>query len=476
MSAATQTMNTRLAAPAADAGATIAAPRLVVPPRLADGTELLGEFRDSGDSQPPSLVRRPDGQVIQMSKLLYLTAAALDGHRDEDAIAGQVSQGLGKTLTAEQARYLITAKLAPLGILAVDGAPGAAPAANQLLTVKARGTLLPGRAAAAAGTLLRPLFRPPVIAAVIAVAAALDWWIAAVHGLGGGLAQALRDPVSMIIVFGLFTASAAFHELGHAAGCRYGGARPGRIGAGIYLLWPSFFTNVTDSYRLNRAGRLRTDLGGLYFNLITVLALAGLYAATNAEILLLAIAAIHLQMLEQLLPFARFDGYWILSDLIGVPDLFARVAPILTSALTRGTRPDPRIAGMRPVARAAVTAWVLCLLPVLAAALGYLLLRMPAIDRALWHAAAAQARATATAVTAGRYAAAAVAATSVTLAAVTGGGSLYLIAATARRAGAAGLRWSARRPVRRLLTAVAAAACITALALYWTAQGQFHGW
>ena len=112
MSAATQTMS---AGPAtiADVG-----PRLADPPRLADGTELLGEFRDSGDSQPPSLVRGPDGQVIQMSKLLYLTAAALDGHRDPDAIAGQVSAGLGKTLTAEQARYLITAKLLPLGVLA----------------------------------------------------------------------------------------------------------------------------------------------------------------------------------------------------------------------------------------------------------------------------------------------------------------------------------------------------------------------
>ncbi len=34
-------------------------------PRLAEGTELLGEFKDSGYSQPPSLVRRADGQVIQ---------------------------------------------------------------------------------------------------------------------------------------------------------------------------------------------------------------------------------------------------------------------------------------------------------------------------------------------------------------------------------------------------------------------------
>ena len=40
-------------------------------------------------------------------------------------------------------------------------------------------------------------------------------------------------------------------------------------------------------------------------------------------------------MLEQLLPFVRFDGYFILSDLVGVPDLFARVAPVLRGFLSR---------------------------------------------------------------------------------------------------------------------------------------------
>ena len=139
----------------------------------------------------------------------------------------------------------------------------------------------------------------------------------------------LRDPVDLLVVVGLTVISAAFHECGHATGCRYGGARPGRIGVGIYLVWPAFFTNVTDSYRLSRGGRLRTDLGGLYFNLVFMLALAGLYAVTSAQVLLLVIAITHLEMLEQLLPFVRFDGYFILSDLVGVPDLFARIAPIL---------------------------------------------------------------------------------------------------------------------------------------------------
>ena len=188
-----------------------------------------------------------------------------------------VSADLGRILTAGQAGYLITAKLLPLGIVADPEATAAPPRANPLLALRARGTLLPERAANAAGTLLRPLFRWPVIVAVAGSVLAVDWWLFATHGLGGGLRQVLHDPVDLLVVLGLSVVSAMFHECGHAAGCRYGGARPGVVGVGIYLVWPSFFTNVTDSYRLSRAGRLRTDLGGLYFNAVFMLALAGLY-------------------------------------------------------------------------------------------------------------------------------------------------------------------------------------------------------
>ena len=226
------------------------------------------------------------------------------------------------------------------------------------------------------------MFRLPLVLAVVASVLAVDYWLFAVHGLGAGVTQVLRDPVDLLAVLGLSVASAAFHECGHATGCRYGGARSGLIGVGIYLIWPSFFTNVTDSYRLSRAGRLRTDLGGLYFNLIFMLALAGIYAATSAEVLLLVIAITHLEMLEQLLPFVRFDGYFILSDLAGVPDLFARVVPILRSTVSRGRR-DPRVTGLRRHARILVTGWVLCVIPLLAVGLGYLMLHLPEINRAL---------------------------------------------------------------------------------------------
>src|SRR5580693_3447348 len=373
------------------------------PPRLAEGVEMLGEYKNSAYSQPPSLVRRADDQVIQMSPLLYRGSCWIDGSRDPEAIAALVSADLGRSLDAGQVRYLITAKLLPLGVVAVGGVPHALPKANPLFSLRARGTLLPERIVNLVGAFLRPLFQWPVVVAVVASVAAVDWWLFAVHGLGGGISQVLRDPVDLLVVLGLSLVSALFHECGHATGCRYGGARPGVIGVGIYLVWPSFFTNVTDSYRLSRAGRLRTDLGGLYFNAIFMLALAGIYVATSAEVLLLVIAFTHLEMLEQLLPFVRFDGYFILSDLVGVPDLFARIAPVLRSTVSRGAG-DPRVTGLRRHARIVVTGWVLCVLPLLSAGLGYLVLHLPGINRDLWRAGSWQAHLMSTAVIAHSYA------------------------------------------------------------------------
>ena len=451
------------------------APGHVEVPRLADGVELLGEYKNSGYHQPPSLLRRADGQVIQMSALLYQVACRIDGSRGPAAIADLVSEDLGRSLSAEQVRYLITAKLLPLGILAAGDAPAAPPKASPLLSLRARGTLLPERAANAAGVLLRPLFRWPVIIAVVAAVASVDYWLFAVHGLGAGVQQILRDPVDLLIVLGLFVVSALFHECGHAAGCRYGGARPGVIGVGIYLVWPSFFTNVTDSYRLSRAGRLRTDLGGVYFNAVFMLALAGLYVATSAQVLLVAIAVTHLEMLEQLLPFVRFDGYFILSDLVGVPDLFARVVPVLRSALPRG-RQDPRVTGLRRRARILVTGWVLCVIPLLTLTMGYLFLHLPAVNRAMWRSVSLQAHLMTAAAAGHRYAQAGVDAFGAALIILALAGSAYLLIGLARRLTAVGLRWSTGRPGRRLLTAAVGLAVLTGLAAFWTAAGQFRGW
>ena len=71
-----------------------------------------------------------------------------------------------------------------------------------------------------------------------------------------------------------------------------------------------------------------------------------------------------LQMVHQLLPFVRLDGYYILADLTGVPDLFARIKPTLLSAVP-GQEADERAAALKPWVRVVVTLWVLAVVPIL---------------------------------------------------------------------------------------------------------------
>ena len=158
-----------------------------------------------------------------------------------------------------------------------------------------------------------------------------------------------------------------------------------------------------------------------------------------------------------------------------MPDLFARVAPILRSAVSRGAG-DPRLTGLRRPARIVVTGWVLCVIPLLTLSVGYLVLHLPGINRVLWRAARTQAHLASAAAAGHDYAMAAVGAVGVALLALSLAGSLYIVIGLARRLTAAGLRWSAGDQVRRLLVAAAGLACVTMLVAFWDLQGQFRGW
>lgn len=153
--------------------------------------------------------------------------------------------------------------------------------------------------------------------------------------MGQAMAHVMANPAGILLVVLLTLASAAFHEVGHAAACRYGKVPPGAMGCGIYLVWPAFYTDVTNSYRLSKSGRLRTDLGGVYFNGLFIVGLFLLYVYTGSPLLLVTFLLVNLEMVQQLLPTLRFDGYYIVSDLVGIPDLFKYVGPILKRTILR---------------------------------------------------------------------------------------------------------------------------------------------
>ena len=313
------------------------------PLALADGVELLGEFEGSGFEEVPLLARRADGQIVRLTPLLYAVAAESDGARDTEAVADAVTARCGRGVSARNVRFLAENQLRPLGILALpDGSSPAVAKRDPLMALRHRRPLVSERVVGVMARALAWTHRPLVQVVVLAALALFDAWLFGVHGIAAPHARhALRARRGSSACSRAIVAATAFHEVGHASACRHGGARPGVMGVGLYLVWPAFYCDVTESYRLNRAGRLRTDLGGVYFNGIFALLMGAAYAATGFEPLLLVAFVQHVIALQQLLPLLRFDGYYVLSDLTGVPDILGRIKPIFRS-LVPWRKPDPR--------------------------------------------------------------------------------------------------------------------------------------
>jgi putative peptide zinc metalloprotease protein len=350
---------------------------LVDAPTRVDGVQLIGEMVGSGYRTPPALVRRSDGQVLQLTPLLYLVLGAADGRRSCAEIAQLVGRGLGRSVSESDVRTLVDTHLRPLGLLRLaDGSEPELRRSNPLLALKPRIAVTDPRTTRRLTDPFRVLFRPVVAAVVLVAFVAVVGWVFFERGLGATAYDAFERPHLLVLVFVVSVLSGGFHEFGHAAASRYSGAQPGAMGAGLYVVWPAFYTDVTDSYRLGRAGRIRTDLGGLYFNAIVAVLTFVWWWSTGWEALLLLVATQVLQMAQQLLPLLRFDGYHLLADLSGVPDLYQRIRPTLLGLLPHRWR-SPENQVLTPWARVVITFWVLVTVPMMVLMLVALLSAVP---------------------------------------------------------------------------------------------------
>jgi putative peptide zinc metalloprotease protein len=450
---------------ASDTQAPARAAAEAAPPRLADGVELIGEFTGSGFEEPPYIARRADGQIVQIGKLFYLVAERIDGEASYDEIAERVTESAQRELDGELAQYIVEEKLRPLGLIATEaGAAQELSKVDPLLALKFRAGVISEHHVNRIATIFRPLFLPPVVAGVLGSLVALDVWLFGFHGIAQSLRETLYRPAFILLTLGLVIVSAAFHECGHATACRYGGARPGKMGVGLYLVWPALYTDVTDAYRLNKGGRLRTDLGGVYFNAIFILLTAAAYFATGFEPLLLIIPLQHAEILHQFLPVVRLDGYYIISDLAGVPDMFRRIGPTLKS-LAPWRRAEPAVAELKRWVRLAVAAYVLTLVPLLLFVLAITVINVPRILATSWDSGTLEYRRIERAVDAGSWLAAVVGCIQLVVLVLVPVGLLLTLGELGRKAAARAWKTTDDRPAARA-TFVLVAASIAAFAAY----------
>jgi putative peptide zinc metalloprotease protein len=442
------------------------------PPELADGIELIGEYEDSGFKEPPSIARRADGQIIQLPAILYVVAERIDGRRSYAEIGDEVGQAIGRGLGAEDVQFLVEEKLRPLGIAA--GPNGETPElkkADPLLALKFRVAVVPEGVTHAITSVFYPFFFPPVILAALAALITFDVWMFFFHGIAQGARSIVYNPLLLFMLLGLVIVATALHEIGHATAARYGGAKPGVMGAGIYVVWPAFYTDVTDAYRLSRVGRLRTDLGGIYFNALFALGTAGVYLLTGFEPLLIVVLVQHFQIIQQLLPFLRLDGYYILSDLTGVPDLFNRIKPTLRSLLPGHT--DERVTELKRWVRFVVVAWVLVLVPVLLFVFGSIVINAPRIFATAYDSLLVHWDKTNVAFEDGQTSQGLLSGLQMATLALPALGMALSTSRASTRAFKGGWRWSEGYPVRRLGLVTGTAGLVAALGFLWYPNGDY---
>jgi putative peptide zinc metalloprotease protein len=162
-----------------------------------------------------------------------------------------------------------------------------------------------------------------------------------------------------------------------------------------------------------------------------------------------------------MLPFLRLDGYYVVSDLVGVPDLFRRIGPVLRSAVP--FRPlEPEVQALKPWVRRVIAGWVLVLVPVLGLNLGYFVLSAPRIAATAWDSAMRFLGQ----VPAGGLDGT-IAAVQLLLLLLPAVGLTYTTLRLGRRAAASAWRWSDGSPARRLAATVGAAALLGVLTVAW---------
>ena len=122
----------------------------------------------------------------------------------------------------------------------------------------------------------------------------------------------------------------ALHELGHAfTAVRYGCRIPA-IGVAFMLMTPLFYTDVSDAWRLSsRRQRLLIDAAGIIVELWIACLATFLWAflpdgTVRGVAFVIATTGWIMSLGLNLNPFMRFDGYYMLCDIVGVENMQSR--------------------------------------------------------------------------------------------------------------------------------------------------------
>ncbi|HEY4406856.1 MAG TPA: PqqD family peptide modification chaperone [Xanthobacteraceae bacterium] len=137
------------------------------------------------------------------------------------------------------------------------------------------------------------------------------------------------------------------HEAAHALTCKHFGRRVNRAGIGWYFFAPVAFVDTSDIWAAARLPRILVSAAGPYSNLVLsgMAALAAHFLAPGdlKDALWSFSLTGYVLALVNLNPLLELDGYYIVMDLLEIPNLRARALAHLGSVLCGRAQEEPRL-------------------------------------------------------------------------------------------------------------------------------------
>ncbi len=292
------------------------------------------------------------GQFYRMSESAHFFLGMLDGHTTVDDAWQACNDQLGDAAPTQKEVSDLISRLQLFGLVLGESALDAdmlqqrlGKAKRQRLQKRTGKWMFPHIPLVNPEPMLRrheaicrALFSPAVgVLWILLVALALVLVFANADRFGDGLNQVAQLAPSTLATLGLiFIGLRVVHELGHAISCKAFGGRSTEIGViMIAYILPLPYCEASSAWRFPKIWpRVCVSLAGILAETV-IAALSAIYWALGSDPLLTSVAYQVMlvsgvsTLVFNLNPLLRYDGYYILSDLTGTPNLTQRSREML---------------------------------------------------------------------------------------------------------------------------------------------------
>jgi len=128
-----------------------------------------------------------------------------------------------------------------------------------------------------------------------------------------------------ILIYFIYTVIIFCHELGHGFTCKYFGGTIGKIGVAFILFNPAMYCDISAIREFREKHKqVLSSMAGFIVNAIFIGIFSILFHFYPCNFYKLLIILNGTSILINAIPFIRLDGYWILSFITGIQNLYSK--------------------------------------------------------------------------------------------------------------------------------------------------------